>query len=177
MPFKINIGAKDSKTFKLESNTENLVGKKIGESISGSEIDAKLAGYELEITGSSDKAGFPGLKEVEGVSLKKVILTHGTGMRKFRPKGFRIKKTVRGNTLSRDTIQINLKVTKTGEKKLEELFPEQVKAKEGEKVEVKEKKEEAKPESVKEEQKESKEEKVEEKKEEKENKEEKKEGK
>lgn len=158
MPFKINIGAKDSRTFKLESDTENLVGKKIGESVSGNDIDAKLSGYELEITGTSDKAGFPGLKEVEGVSLKKVILTHGTGMRKFRPKGFRIKKTVRGNIISRDTIQINLKVTKTGEKKLEEIFPEQVKAKE-------EKKEEAKPESMKEEQKESKEEKVEEKKE------------
>ena len=51
----------------------------------------------------------------------------------------RLKKTLRGNTISADVVQINLKVLKQGEKKLIEIFPEQAKSKkeiaEGEKQE------------------------------------------
>jgi len=130
MPFKFNIGAKNSRTFKIEAEAESLIGKKIGESVSGGDIDARLNGYEFEITGTSDKAGFPGLKSVEGASLKKVLLTYGTGMKKLKPRGLRLKKTVRGNTISKDSVQINLKVVKEGDKKLEEIFPEQAKSKE-----------------------------------------------
>ena len=132
MPFKLNISEK-GKTYKLEVDTEFLIGKKIGDKIEGKEIKPELEGYELEITGTSDKAGFPGMKEVEGEGLRRVLLTKGWGMKK-RPrkegkgkprrmqKGLRLRKTVRGNTISRDIIQINLKVLKTGDKKLEEIF-------------------------------------------------------
>jgi len=139
MAFKINLSEK-GKAWKLETDTEDLVGKKIGEKISGSELNSELGGYELEITGTSDKAGFPGFKEVESSGLKRVLLTKGKGMwskpkglKKRKPKmpdGFRKKKTVRGNTISRDVVQINLKVLKAGTKKLEEIFPEQNKPKE-----------------------------------------------
>ncbi len=153
MPFKINIGEK-GKTFKLEADTESLVGRKIGEKIEGKELKQELEGYELEITGSSDKAGFPGKKDVEGMALKKVLLTKGFGMKqkprregkrkKVRmPKGYRLKKTLRGNIISRDTIQINTKVVKAGMKKLEEIFPEQIKAKKENKA--KEEKQSEKP--------------------------------
>jgi small subunit ribosomal protein S6e len=150
MPFKVNIGVKDGKTFRLESEAEALVGKKIGETVSGEDIAESLAGFEFEIMGTSDKAGFPGLKKVEGIALKKVLLTYGTGMKKkprkegkkkggnLKPKGLRLKKSVRGNTISKDTIQINLKVLKQGTKKLEEIFPEQLKKKEEKKEEKKE---------------------------------------
>lgn len=133
MPFKINISDK-GKTFKLEVETEFLVGKKIGEKIEGKELKKELENYEFEITGTSDKAGFPGKKDVEGTALKRVLLKKGFGM-KTRPrkegkgkkrrlqKGLRLKKTVRGNTISRDTVQINIKVIKSGNKKLEEIFP------------------------------------------------------
>ena len=138
MPFKINIAEK-GKTFKLEATGEELIGKKIGEKIEGKELKPELEGYELEITGTSDIAGFPGFKEIEGLGLKRVLLIYGKGMHKKprkegkkpvqSPDGLRLKKTIRGNTISKDVIQINMKVIKQGKKKLEEIFPEQVKAK------------------------------------------------
>ena len=127
--FKFNISEK-GKSWKLEADSEEIQGKKIGEKIKGEEIKSELEGYELEITGTSDKAGFPGHKEIEGEGLRRILLTKGKFMRTSHPKGLRLKKTVRANTISKDTIQINLKVIKSGSKKLEELFPEQNKPKE-----------------------------------------------
>ena len=129
MAFKINISKKDGKTFKLEIDTEAIIGKKLGETIEGEELKAELAGYQLEIVGMSDKAGFPSLKEVEGIGLRRVLLTKGKGMKDPR-SGVRLRKTIRGNTISKDIIQINTKVVKEGSKKLEEIFPEQNKPKE-----------------------------------------------
>ncbi len=153
MSFKINISKKDGKTFKLETDREFLVGKKIGETIDGSELTPELSGYELEITGLSDKSGLPALKNVEGQGHRRVLLTYGKGLRRKpkglskkpvrRPKGLRLRKTVSGNTISRDIVQINTKVKKEGQKKLEEIFPEQVKQKEEkteQKAEIKEQK-------------------------------------
>jgi len=139
MAFKINISDK-GKTLKIETDSESLIGKKIGETLHGKEISKDLEGYELEITGTSDIAGFPGKKDVEGSVLKRVLLEKGFGMKKkprkegkkpvSTPKGLRLKKTVRGNTISREIVQINLKVLKSGSKKFEEIFPEQNKSKE-----------------------------------------------
>ncbi len=56
MPFKVNIGIKEGKTFKVETDSENLIGKRIGDSFYGEEISPNLSGYEFEITGTSDKA-------------------------------------------------------------------------------------------------------------------------
>lgn len=140
MVFKINIGQK-TKSWKLESDSEALVGRKIGEKLEGSELKPELAGYELEITGTSDKSGFPGFKEIDGQGMQGMLLTYGKGMHKKpkglkkkkpnrKPDGLRLKKTVRGNTISREVAQINLKVLKAGSQKLEEVFPEQNKPKE-----------------------------------------------
>ena len=130
MPFKININRKDGKTFKLEADTEAITGKKIGETIEGSDLKPELSGYKLEITGLSDIAGFPALKNIEGTALKKVLLTKGKAMRTSRPKGLRLKKTIRGNTISSKIVQVNTRVIEEGGKKLEEIFPEQNKPKE-----------------------------------------------
>lgn len=159
MPFKINISHK-GRTLKIESESEELVGKKIGETLSGSEISKDLAGYELEIAGTSDIAGFPGKKDVEGSGLKRVLLKKGFGLRTKpkglkkkparMPKGLRLKKTVRGNTISKDTVQINLKVKKEGNKKFEEMLPkkeskEKVEEKSEQTAKTEEKKESAQP--------------------------------
>ena len=129
MAYKINISDKGI-TIKFEVENESLVGTKIGEKIDGKEIDASLEGYEVEITGTSDKAGFPGFKELAGPGLRKELLTYGLGMHKRpkglrkksdKPKGLRLRKTVRGNEVSEDTVQINTKVVKQGSKKFEEL--------------------------------------------------------
>jgi len=119
MTFKLNISDKN-KAWKLEIESESLVGKKIGEKISGSEINSDLQGYELEITGTSDKAGPPGLPNIQGQNLKKDLLTNGTGMWDKR-KGVRLRKTVRVKLISASTVQINTKVKKGGRKKFEEL--------------------------------------------------------
>ena len=61
MPYKINISDK-GKTFKLETESEFLLGRKIGDKIEAGELKPELQGYQLEVTGTSDKAGFPGFK-------------------------------------------------------------------------------------------------------------------
>ncbi|MAG07770.1 30S ribosomal protein S6e [Candidatus Pacearchaeota archaeon] len=133
MVFKVNISEKGGKTYKVEVDSEALVGRKIGEVISGNEVSGDLSGYELEIRGTSDKAGFAGKKEEEGPALKKVLLTKGSFLQRVPHKGFRRKKSVRGNTISLDTVQINTFVKKEGEKKLGDVF--------GKKEESEEKKE------------------------------------
>ncbi len=120
--FKINISTKEGKTYKTEVDNEGLIGKKIGDKISGDEINSDLSGYELEITGASDIAGFPSKKDIDGVALKKVLLKKGWGMKQGKPKGLRKRKTVRGNVISEKIVQINTIVVKEGDKKLEDIF-------------------------------------------------------
>jgi small subunit ribosomal protein S6e len=130
MVFKINIATKQGKTFKLEIESENLVGMKIGDSIKGEEIDDNLKGYSLKITGLSDRSGFPALPDLNQEGLKKTLLYSGKAMRKTKPKGMRKKKTVAGNIITTKINQINTMIETQGEKKLEEIFPEQNKPKE-----------------------------------------------
>jgi small subunit ribosomal protein S6e len=149
MVFKINIAEKTGKTFKLELDGEGLVGKELYDKISGKEISSDLGDYEFEITGASDKAGFTAMKNVEGIGLKKVLLSYEKAMKnrpkkegkkkrtKLKPKGLRLRKTVRGKVISPEIVQINLKILKEGGKKLSEVFPEQNKSKEEPKQEEK----------------------------------------
>ncbi len=131
---KFNISNK-GKAWKLESESNPLNGKILGDKIDGKLLKVELAGYELEITGGSDSSGFALSKDIDGIGLKKVLLSEGWGMHK-RPrkegkrrvpqsKGLRLKKTYRGKVISETASLINLKVVKEGGKKLEEVFPEQ----------------------------------------------------
>lgn len=134
MVFKLNISDK-GKAWKIESNTETLVGKKIGEELNGSELSENLAGYTLKITGGSDSSGFPHKSDIAGSELKRIIFSKGWGMHKRprkqgkkvrqTPDGLRLRKTIRGQQISEKTIQINMIVVKHGNKPLNELFPEQ----------------------------------------------------
>ncbi len=137
MPLKLNISEK-GKAWKLEIPEEVLSGKSVGDKIEGKELKQELEGYELEITGGSDIAGFPLSKDVEGLGLKAVMLKKGWGMRDST-EGIRKRKTLRGKVISGTTSQVNIKVLKAGSRKLEEVFPEQVKKEEP--------KQEAKPEA------------------------------
>lgn len=97
-----------------------LVGLKIGDPLDGGAVGA--AGYKLQITGGSDKDGFPMRKDLRGGRKARLLLSGGVGFRAKR-KGERRKKSVRGNLITDQMVQINTKVTEAGEKKLEELFP------------------------------------------------------
>jgi len=119
MPFKINISNK-GKAYKLETESEVLVGKKIGETIKGEDISPDLKGYELEITGTSDLAGLPGFKGLEGNAYHRRLLTRGPGMHNTK-KGIRLRKTNRGEEISLKISQINCKVIKEGTTKFDNL--------------------------------------------------------
>ena len=132
MTIKLNISEK-GRAWKLEISEEVLSGKSLGDKFDGKEIKPELEGYELEITGGSDNAGFPMSKDVEGLGLKGVILKKGWGMKDNR-EGLRLRKTVRGKILSSTTALVNLKVLKAGNKSLADIFPEQVKQEKKEEI-------------------------------------------
>lgn len=135
MAFKFNVSHK-GRTWKTENNNEGLIRMKIGDKIEGHMVSPDLEGYELEITGTADIAGFPGIKGESGPQLRRILLTRGMkGNRKTKPEGLRIKKSVRGDEISDKTTQINTKVLKEGNKKFDEICP--IKVKEEKKVEVK----------------------------------------
>jgi len=136
MAFKINVAHK-GKTFKVEIEDEKLVGYSIGDTIKGEELSEDLTGYKLEITGTSDKAGFMGYSEINGPDLHKILLGYGRGMHmkpkgekktNKKPNGLKLRKTVRGKEISLFTIQINTKVLTEGTKKFEALFEEPAEA-------------------------------------------------
>ncbi len=151
MVFKINVAQKGT-TQKFETDNEELVGKKIKEKIDGKLISEDLEGYELEIRGTSDKSGFPGFEEVVGPRLNKLLLGYGKGMKKkprkegkkevASSKGLRLRKTVRGNEISLDTVQINTIVLKEGKTKFADLNKKEEKEEEAPAEEKEEKKKE-----------------------------------
>ena len=95
-----------------------LVGKKVGDAFEGG--IAGLPGYTLEITGGSDKDGFPMRPEIAGSRRVSAFISSGAGMRRVR-KGLRRKHTVVGNTISASIVQVNAKIKEFGQKPLEEL--------------------------------------------------------
>lgn len=121
MAFKLVI-SEGEKSHQLEvdaAQSKNLTGLKIGDEIDASIVG--LNGYKLKITGGSDKNGFPMKKDVEGPRRIKSLLSGGIG---FKPKmdGQRRRKTIRGNTISDDVVQINTIVTEKGKKSIDELL-------------------------------------------------------
>jgi small subunit ribosomal protein S6e len=115
---------KSGKTYKRDiagQFANALVGRKLGEEIDG--LFVGLPGYKLMIAGGSDKDGFPMRRDVPGPRRRRILLSGGVGFHPSR-KGLRKKKTVRGNTISPDTLQLNLKITIRGPKSIEDTFTE-----------------------------------------------------
>jgi len=120
MAFKLVISdPKTRKSYQKEVSGEGILGKKIGDKFPGNV--AGLEGYELQITGGTDKDGFPMRKDVYGAGRKKILLSSGTGFR-AKLKGQRKRKSIRGNTISEDIAQINSKIVKQGKLPLEKIF-------------------------------------------------------
>ena len=122
MAFKLVIS--DPKTRKavqkeVDEKTSGLNGKKIRDKVPGEPLG--LAGFELEITGGSDKDGFPMRNDIDGVNRKRALVVRSLGM-KEKVKGLRKRKSVRGNTISPTISQINMKIIKYGPKSVEETL-------------------------------------------------------
>jgi len=120
--FKVVIS--DPKTKKayqkeMDQGASGILQKRIGEKLRGDSMG--LAGYELQITGGSDRQGFPMRKDVEGITRKKILITVGTGFR-TKVRGKRKRKSIRGNTISTSISQVNVKVIGYGSKPIEQLI-------------------------------------------------------
>jgi len=90
-----------------ETRAAPLIGRRIGEVIDGSVVD--LQGHKVQIMGGSDKDGFPMRRDVHGGVRRRVILSGGVG---FNPQneGERRRKTVRGNVITDEIVQLNMKI-------------------------------------------------------------------
>ena len=148
----------NKKAYKVDvdqTKATGIIGKIIGEKFNGDIVN--LPGYELQVTGGTDKDGFPMHHKVHGPGRKSLVLSQPPC---FHPKlkGQRKRKMIRGNTISADIVQINCKIVKAGAKPIEQLLGKEekkeeakpaekpVENKEEKKTEEKaEKKEEAKP--------------------------------
>ncbi len=121
---ELRIVFNDTKTGKSyqKTVTDNpFLNNKIGDTITGNVVS--LEGYEFELTGGSDSSGFPMRKDVQGIARRRLLLSEGPGLRTIGiERGYRTKKSVAPNTVSAQTAQINLKVTKFGEKPLMEAL-------------------------------------------------------
>lgn len=112
---KVCIGHK-GKSFNKEVDIDVFVNKRIGDKVDGK--DFGLSGYEFEITGGSDNAGFPMRKGINIPGRKRGLFSKtGVGV-SVKRKGVKVRKNVRGHVISDQIAQVNLKVLKEGKDKL-----------------------------------------------------------
>jgi len=117
-----------SQVVELEgSRTSPLIGRRLGEVVDGSLVGQ--SGSKLKITGGSDKDGFPMRPDIHGGVRARKIFSGGIGFHPQR-EGERRRKTVRGNVITEEIVQINMRTTEKLQKKAE-------KTKKIEKVETK----------------------------------------
>ncbi len=148
--FKIIVSDPNAGTSRVveleEARATPLIGRKIGEVIDGSVINS--AGQKAQITGGSDKDGFPMRPSVHGGVRRRIILGKGVG---FKPtdEGMRKRKTIRGNVITDEIVQINMKIVEEqpGQPKEAKKPKEkkQAKSKSAEQQELKEAPPETKP--------------------------------
>jgi small subunit ribosomal protein S6e len=118
--FKVIVSDPEAGTSKVveleEARAVPFIGRKIGETVDGAVVD--LPAHKLQIMGGSDKDGVPIRPNVHGGVRRKVVLSGGTG---FNPqnKGERRRKTVRGNVITDEIVQINTKIIEKPKKPAE----------------------------------------------------------
>jgi small subunit ribosomal protein S6e len=98
---------KTRKSFQVDKEAPTIIGLKVSDKFDGSVLG--LNGFTLQITGGSDKEGFPMRPEVPGAVRKKLLLSDAPG---FHPHkhGERKRKYVRGNQISESIMQVNAKI-------------------------------------------------------------------
>jgi small subunit ribosomal protein S6e len=114
-----NKNGKSHQTQVSGHHANSLIGKKIGDEVDG--IFVQLPGYKLIITGGTDKTGFPMRKDLPGMGRRRLLISKSKGFNS-KEKGLRRKKTIRGNTINQDIVQINMKVTKYSSKPIDKLI-------------------------------------------------------
>jgi small subunit ribosomal protein S6e len=116
-----------SKIVELDgSKAVPLLGRKLGETIDG--LVVGMGGLKLQITGGSDKDGFPMRPNVHGGVRVSVMVSKSVG---FHPQrhGERRRKTLRGNVITEDIVQVNMKVVAKPKKIKKTKKPKKTKVK------------------------------------------------
>ena len=121
--FKVVVNdTKNGKSYQVQvsgHHANSMIGKKIGDEVDG--IFISLPGYKLQITGGTDKDGFAMRRDLPGVGRRRLLLSKSRGF-KSKERGIRKKKSVKGNTINQDIVQINMKVVKYSSKPIEKLI-------------------------------------------------------
>jgi small subunit ribosomal protein S6e len=120
-------------------HANSLIGKKIGDEVDG--IFISLPGYKLQITGGTDKDGFSMRPDLPGTIRRRLLVSKSTGFNAGE-NGLRKKKSIRGNSIGQDIVQINMKVVKHGSRAIDQLIKPAEKTEEKAEAEVEEKPEE-----------------------------------
>ncbi len=109
--FKVIVSDPQAGTSKVveveEARATPFIGRRIGETMDGAVVD--MAGTKIQIMGGSDKDGVPMRPNVHGGVRRRVVLSGGVG---FNPTkdGERRRKAVRGNIITDEIVQLNLKL-------------------------------------------------------------------
>jgi small subunit ribosomal protein S6e len=118
--FKVIVSDPEAGTSKIveleEARASPFIGRKIGETVDGAVVD--LPAHKLQIRGGSDRDGVPMRPSVHGGVRRKVVLSGGVGFHS-RSKGARRRKTVRGNVITDEIVQINTKIVVKPKKPVE----------------------------------------------------------
>lgn len=106
--FKLTVSDIKGKSITKElkdSDANKLLGLQIG-----NETDASVVGLQgtLKLTGGSDKSGVPMRNDIHGSARKYILLSKGVGLQAAEI-GQRVRKLMRGNTISEEIYQINCK--------------------------------------------------------------------
>jgi len=108
----------ESRSVEIEGNRAiPLIGRKLRDVIDGSIVG--MARHELQITGGSDSDGFPMRPNVHGGVRVRAIISGGVGFRSSK-KGERKRKSLRGNVITEEIVQINMKIVKKPKKTAKE---------------------------------------------------------
>src|SRR2546421_10324692 len=111
---------KDGKSYKRDITghyANALIGKKLGDDLDG--LYVGLPGYKLQITGGSDKDGFPMRHDLPGPRRKGLLVSGGGGFHPVRPGG-RKEKAGRGETGAPDIPQLKLEIVWRGPQQIED---------------------------------------------------------
>lgn len=122
-----------------------LIGRKLGETVDGSVVG--MSGKKLQITGGSDKDGFPMRHNIHGGVRISVVISKSVGFHPTR-EGERQRKTLRGNVITEDIVQVNAKVVEKAKKAERPKKTRKVKAEESEPEKVEAQTEPIKPEEA-----------------------------
>jgi small subunit ribosomal protein S6e len=126
--FKVIVSDPQTGTSKVveieEARAAPLIGKKIGEIIEGATVD--LPAHKVKIMGGSDKDGVPMRPDVHGGVRRNVVLSGGSGFNPER-KGERKRKTVRGNVITDEIVQVNMKIVERPAQSTEQKIEQKTK--------------------------------------------------